>query len=179
MRTRTGAIAALAVFLGGTVAAAQDGVAGQQITVVTVPSTAAAVPWQFRGVVKHVDPPPGDQAWVLQILTRGGFAGAGTGNFEVMSSGELTCAVKSVPCGGALTAADVGRLAGLLAALGPKSWIASEPSACSDCVQTLVLLHRREQGSVRTYLAHWDQSQVVPQELRRLYETVVRLSSSR
>ena len=175
----TSAIAALAVFLGGAVAAAQDGVAGRQITVVTVPSTALAVPWQFRAVVKHVDPPPGDQAWVLQVLTRGGFAGVGTGNFEVMSSGELTCVMKSVPCGGALTSDDVGRLAGLLATLNPKSWIASEPSTCSDCVQTLILLRRREQGSVRTYMAHWDQSQAVPPELRRLYETVVRLSGTR
>jgi hypothetical protein len=168
----------MVVFLGAAIVAAQDGVARQQITVVTVPSTAAAVPWQFRGVVKHVEPPPGDAAWVLQILTRGGFAGVGTGNFEVMSSGELTCIVKSAPCGGALTGDDVGRLAGLLAALGPKTWIASDPSGCSDCLQTLILLHRREQGSVRTYLAHWDQTQAVPPELRRLYEAVVRLSGN-
>jgi hypothetical protein len=174
----TVAIAAMVTFLSGAVAAVQDGVARQQISVVTVPSTVPTVPWQFRGLIKDVEPPPGDRAWVLQILTRGGFAAVGTANFEVMSSGELTCVVKSVACGRPLTRDDVDRLVRLLEALGPKSWIASEQSRCSDCVQTLILLHRREQGSVRTYVAHWDQSQAVPPEMRGLYETVVRLSGN-
>src|SRR5688500_17988010 len=101
MRTMTIAMAAMMAFLGGAVAAAQDEAARQRVIVVTVPSTAAAVPWQFSGVIKDLEPPPGDQAWVLQIVTRGGFTGAGTGNFEVMSSGELTCVGRSTPCGGA------------------------------------------------------------------------------
>jgi hypothetical protein len=171
MRTTTIAIATIVAILGADIAAAQD-VLEQPRVVIVQPQI--GVPPQFLGMVKAVEPPPGDATWVLQVVTRGGFSGAGIGNVEVTSSGQLTCVVKSAACGSALTSGDIGRLSSLLAALPSQSWTPSRTSTCSDCVQTLILLRRRENGSVRTYSAHWDQSQPVPSELRQLYDAVVR-----
>ena len=164
MRITIFGIAAVA-FISVHAAAAQEPVGDRPVE----------IPWQFRAVVNaSVEPPPGDGAWVLEVFTRGGFAGTGIGTFSITSSG-VTCRQKSAPCAGPLPPDAIQHFADLLDDVGSGSWSPSSPSFCSDCVQTLLLLRKREDGSVQTRVAHWDQSQPIRVELRRLYQAVVRL----
>jgi hypothetical protein len=153
------------------------------IAVVCVTSVLAAqatkpqgiqVPPQFQSAVNMaVEPPPGEAGWVLQVLTRGGIAGTAR-RIKMTSTGQLTCLPTFEPCAVALPIETVRQVAGLLAAIDSENWVPAAASLCSDCVSTLVVLHRREQGTVRIHLAHWDQSQTIAPPLRRLYELVTR-----
>jgi hypothetical protein len=67
-----------------------------------------------------------------------------------------------------------------LASIVDAAWIRKTPSSfCRDCVQTTVVLKRRQGDAVRTYVASWDDSQPATSELRELRRLVLELRSAR
>jgi hypothetical protein len=56
-----------------------------------------------------------------------------------------------------------------LASIIDAAWIRRTPSGlCRDCIQTTIVLKRREGDVVRTYVTSWDDSQAASPEMREL-----------
>ena len=134
-----------------------------------------AVPPPFASAVQlDIEPPAGEGAWVIQLISRGGIIDSRGGEWRVTSAGAITCRRPDSPCDSPLSNADVGRLSTLITAVSASAWNVSA-SLCSDCYQRLMVLHRREGDGVRIHMAHWNESQAVAPELRRLHDAVGRL----
>jgi hypothetical protein len=127
---------------------------------------------RFAGAVRQIEPPEGPGAWSLQVISRGGLGGGGTGDRAISSRGGLTLfdtgATDAVP-------PDRLRLLGQsVRTSAPFQWSAgSKPSVCSDCVTTLLVLSIREEaGTVKTYTAFWDPTTRanVSADVLRIYE---------
>jgi hypothetical protein len=114
------------------------------------------VPLIFHGAIRAVQPPDGAGAWQLQVITRGGFAGGGTGDFAINSTGSLTVFTPERTV--AVQADVLHRLRDYVSTSTPSQWIAKPlASVCSDCVSTLIVLTvRTPAGGVETYTAVWD-----------------------
>lgn len=122
------------------------------------------------------DPPAGAATWSLTIHTTGGFTGQGVGSVTLISDGSLTCASG---CAAQVAASQVRSVSTTLASIVDTAWIRTTPSSfCRDCVQTTVVLKRREGDAVRTYVASWDDSQPATSELRELRRLVFELRGS-
>jgi len=141
------------------------------------PATAGRLPQMLAQAVKPIEPPQQPGGWVLQVLTRGGLDGRGTGDLFVHSSG-----------GGGIRHGDdavtlshvsfVSELNQSIRSLIPSQWTTPAPaSICSDCIVTLMhLALRGTDGSVQTYSVNWDpitQAQVPP-ELMRIHDLAVK-----
>jgi hypothetical protein len=124
--------------------------------------------------VQRLDPPAKPGAWVLQVITRGGLDGRGTGDLTIDSNGDANFVHPSD--GSAMRAQRLGvkpldqSVRGILAS----QWTAAPPPGiCSDCVLTLMhLTLRGTDNSVQTYSVYWDatsQAQVAP-ELMRVHD---------
>lgn len=48
------------------------------------------IPLAFVGAVRRIQPPENPGAWVLQVISRGGLDGRGTGDLAISSDGALT-----------------------------------------------------------------------------------------
>jgi hypothetical protein len=60
------------------------------------------------------------------------------------------------------------------------AWILRTPSGfCRDCVQTTIVLKRRDGDTISTYRARWDDSQPVSPELRELRRVALELRAAR
>jgi hypothetical protein len=135
---------------------------------------AARIPPVLAGAVQRIDPPAKPGAWVLQVITRGGLNGRGTGDLTVDSNGDANFVHPSD--GSAMRAQRlvVKQLDQSVRGIQPSQWTASmPPGICSDCIITLVhLTLRGADNSVQTYSAYWDatsQAQVAP-ELMRVHD---------
>jgi len=126
--------------------------------------------------VKPIEPPEAPGAWVLQVLTRGGLDGRGTGDLFINSIGGA-----GIWGGDAVTIASHGVLVPQLdqsiRGILPAQWTASTPAGiCSDCIVTLMhLAVRSMDGSVQTYSVFWDltsRAQVAP-ALMRIHDLAV------
>jgi hypothetical protein len=132
---------------------------------------------QAGEVPQPPDPPAGDAAWSLTIHTTGGFTGQGVGSVTVISDGSLMC---GSGCAAQVAASRLRPVFTALASIVDAAWIRKMPSSfCRDCVQTTVVLKRREGDAVRTYVASWDDSQPATSELRELRRLVFELRSAR
>ena len=127
------------------------------------------VPLIFTGAVRQLHPPDGAGAWHLQVITRGGFSGRGTGDFSINSTGSMTIFTPETTV--AVQPDVLGRLRDYVSTSTPSQWSAKlAASICSDCVSTLVVLTvRTPAGGVQTYTAVWDptmRARVSPDALR-------------
>jgi hypothetical protein len=132
---------------------------------------------QIDGVPQPPEPPAGAAAWSLLIHTTGGFTGQGVGSVTLISDGSFTCVSG---CAAQVATSQLRSVSTTLASIVDAAWIRKTPSSfCRDCVQTTVVLKRREGDVVRTYVASWDDSQPATSELRELRRLVFELRSTR
>jgi hypothetical protein len=128
------------------------------------PATTGRVPAALANAVRAVDPPARPGAWVLQVISRGGLDGRGTGDLTI-DSDTTHPAVRREQ----LTTID-GEIRRLTAA----AWaIDQAPSVCSDCVITLMQVAIREgDGSVRRHTVYWDPTSRtrIPPDVLRIYD---------
>jgi hypothetical protein len=123
------------------------------------------------------DPPAGAAAWSLTIHTTGGFTGQGVGSVTIVSDGTLSCGGAS--CAAQVAAPQLRPVTNALTSIVDAAWIQRPPSSfCRDCVQTTVVLKRREGDIVRTFVASWDDSQAAGAELRELRRLAFELRGS-
>jgi hypothetical protein len=117
-------------------------------------SSGDALPVAFMGSVS-VAPPEGEGAWMLQVISRGGLTGRGTGDLVIVSNGI----VKQMN-GGHLERMAPGELRTLaqrIRGTDRSRWtIGSRLGSCNDCFATLIVLTLREPDGIHTYAAFWD-----------------------
>lgn len=128
--------------------------------------------------------PPGDNAWVVRIVTTGGFTGRGSGNLTASSAGEILCA--SIAACPDRLARDMQRSLSRLvtATLSPRPVAPTSPfnpGTCSDCVTTTMTVRRRDGAGERTFTYTWDaiSASAVPDEALRLHAALIALVSGR
>ena len=133
---------------------------------------------QAGEVPQPPEPPADAAAWSLMIHTTGGFTGQEVGSVTMISDGKLTCTSGS--CAAKIAVSQLRQVSTTLASIVDAAWIRKSASSfCRDCVQTTVVLKRREGDAVRTYVASWDDSQPATSELRELRRLVFELRSAR
>jgi hypothetical protein len=136
------------------------------------------LPPVFMGSLHAIPLPDGDGAWVLQVISRGGFTGRGAGDVVVISDGRVRR-----PRGGAesLRAEAIGSLRERIERTPPGLWtLGSRLSKCNDCVATLVVLTVRERGGfVHTYSSYWDATTLagIPDDVRQIHRDAMNLSA--
>jgi len=144
-----------------------------------VPQTppAGRLPQMLAAAVKQIEPPQQPGGWVLQVVTRGGLDGRGTGDLFINSIGGAGVSggdVAWISSHGVI----VPELDESIRAILPPHWTASRPSGiCSDCVVTLMHLALRSMdGSVQTHSAFWDPTSrpQVATELMRIHDLAVK-----
>jgi hypothetical protein len=124
--------------------------------------------------------PQGENAWVIHLLSRGGFIGTGRGDITVTSEGRLMSSGVEGRCTQTLTRDSVDALQTLVLSAttlidsnGPKL-----SGVCIDCYMTAIVLQRREAGGVeRMYTAAWDDATepLLSPDLMKLYEALIAL----
>src|ERR1044072_6992738 len=63
-----------------------------------------SLPAQLKDSYRPAGLPEGKDSWVVQVVTRGGFAGRGRGDVTLKSDGVMSCSPTVFdPCAGALT----------------------------------------------------------------------------
>ena len=126
--------------------------------------------------VKPIALLPGDDAWAVQIASRDGRSGPGTGDLVVTSEGTLTWSGAGGACSGRLTDEAIRELAKLvLPPSAPAFWEAQLSGRCGDCyVVTMILQRRGDEGVVRTSVVSWDNVSAarVSEKMMALYEKV-------
>ena len=133
----------------------------------------ADVPPQFAGAVRKLDPPEAPGAWVVQVLSRGGLGGRGTGDRAISSAGGLTLFDPGTT--GAVPPDRLHLLGEYVRTSTPAHWTSISASVCSDCVTTLMVLRVRDaSGAVQTRTVSWDPTTrgKVPAEVLRIYDFV-------
>jgi len=142
------------------------------------PAAANVLPLAFIGAVREIQPPTKAGAWVLQVISRGGLDGRGTGDLEISSDGAFT-----LPNSDVVTSAPPEILRSLgqhIQTTTPNQWTAgSRLGTCSDCLATLIRLTLRDaDGSVRTQTAFWDPTtrQGVQPEVLRIHALALTIS---
>jgi hypothetical protein len=119
--------------------------------------------------------PPGENAWAIHIVSRGGFIGVGRGDLAVMSDGAVSWKGVDGTCSRKLTEDPLRALAKIVMSVdAPAHWGGSKISGpCYDCYLTAFILQRREAAGVeRTYAVYWDDStqSEIPANVMTLYE---------
>ena len=147
----------------------------RQLLILPAESLGTSLPPILRGTLQFFELPDGKDSWAVQLVTRGGFLGGGKGDLNINSAGALSCSAKITPFPKKPTPAALEALAKRVLAAKPAAWEGSAVSTCADCFVTLLALQRRERdGSVKTYIAYWDDATQsrMPAEVRRLYAAV-------
>ena len=128
--------------------------------------------------------PPTEAAWVVRIVTSGGFTGRGSGSYTASSAGDVACL--AVPACPARLASDTERALSRLVTELPVSTVSpalpSRPtSTCNDCVTTTISVRRRDRAGERTQTFTWDETTRagVPDSVLRLYGAVIAVAALR
>ena len=125
--------------------------------------------------------PAGNGAWVIRILTSGGFSGTGNGDTAVSSSGQIVCTPENA-CPKRFEVRSIQLLIDKIAEMaaspvtGNRAVIA--PSACNDCLTRRVTVVWRDAMAVEhSYSVSWDEvtGAIVPPEVIQIYEAVTAL----
>ena len=142
-------------------------------------SQSSDLPPVFMGSVHAIPLPEGAGAWVLQIVSRGGFTGRGAGDVVVISDGRVRRPRASEM--ESIGPEAIGSLAQRIRRITPAQWtVGSRLSRCNDCIATLVVLTVREpDGIARTYTSFWDSATLagIPDDVRLMHQVAVNLSS--
>jgi hypothetical protein len=122
-------------------------------------------------------------AWVVAVVTSGGFTGRGTGSLTVSSAGESSCvAVAACP---ARLVEDARRsltrrvLALTLRPISPPPEPRPRQGVCNDCVTTTLTVRRRDADGERGVTYSWDvtTSSRIPGEVLRLHDELLALTA--
>ena len=107
--------------------------------------------------VEPVALPPGENAWAVQIVSRGGFAGKGRGDLTLTSEGNLIWNGPDGSCSRKLSDETMNALAKIVFAVdAPPSSTERSPNLCADCYVTGIILQYRAGSGVRAFSAIWD-----------------------
>jgi hypothetical protein len=139
------------------------------------------IPLAFVNAVRQIRPPEKPGAWVLQVISRGGLEGRGTGDVAITSDGALTL-FKS----GTTISAPPGVLRSLgrfIQATTPSQWTAGSrlSGLCSDCFATLMVLTlRQSDGLDQTQTAFWDAATKgsVPADVLRIHDLALSMNEA-
>jgi len=128
--------------------------------------------------------PAAEGAWVVRIVTSGGFTGRGSGSYTASSAGDVAC-LAAAACPGRL-ASDTQRALSRLVKAVPVAAV-SRPSPlsttanCNDCVTTTMSVRRRDRDEERIQTFSWDETTraSVPDDVLRLHAAVLALAAPR
>jgi len=123
--------------------------------------------------------PVGNDAWLVEVSTTGGFFGSGTRAIAVSSAGQVICSSPAMHCPRDVAVSDIKPLVEMVPHGHVTISTRSIVGFCSDCVsRTIVVRHRDNLGVLHTYTASWDDlsASVVSREVMKLYESVLTLS---
>jgi len=120
--------------------------------------------------------PEGNGAWVIRVVTTGGFTGKGTGDFTISSENKILCSAQ-IPCPKEFKVSDFQPL---IEVLSPDIVLPVVPvmSVCRDCIiRTMTIRRRDPSGIVQIFTTSWDDTTKtrLPQEVMRIYDAVVDL----
>jgi hypothetical protein len=139
------------------------------------------LPAQLKDAYEPAKLPEGKDAWVVQVVTRGGFTGRGRGDITLKSDGAVSCGPTVFdPCAATLSPASLESLSKLVSAANPLQWKERPGGLCSDCYVSLVALQRRDaKGRGKSYLVYFDDTTLarMPEEVRRMYARAFELAS--
>jgi hypothetical protein len=142
----------------------------------------AQLPPVFENVKSRLAVPEKEGAWMLEAITRGGFAGGGIGSFFITSKGELACASVRLKCKNKLDKTTLQQFAEQVSRLRSVEWrTAPLNPQCHDCVAVLVRLSvRQANGDVKMYLTYWDPTTMknVPEPVLRVYDQILKMTSA-
>ncbi len=116
--------------------------------------------------------PPQDGAWLVQLISRGGLLGTGSGDLTVTSAGDVIVMRARGSCGDRASSETTRRIGEAIAAAKPSVWVSPAGNYCYDCYITALILSQREaDGSLRSYSVYWDDSTLakLPLDVRQLY----------
>jgi len=125
--------------------------------------------------------PDGNGAWVVRVVTTGGFTGQGIGDFAISSEGRLLCRPVKV-CPAQFKPGDFQLL--VEAIVSGSLPVPSSPGAslCKDCIlRTIQIIRRDSTGSLRVYTASWDDvtQERLPAQVIRVYDALLALRDDR
>jgi hypothetical protein len=153
------------------------------VDILTLLSQLNAVPGAFAipaisGLFMEVPAEP--SAWVIRIVSGGGFTGQYRG-LVVASQGTVRCTAE-IQCQGTLSATELESITRLLSEPVLSKWpqangSSSAPiSVCSDCIRVWAeVRHRERDGTEKLYSTTWDDvsKSSLPAEIRQIYETAL------
>jgi hypothetical protein len=126
------------------------------------------------GAFQIVGLSPEANSWVVQIITRGGFAGKGKGDLTITSQGHLVWNEIKNQCNVKLRDDVLQMLTQTAFSADASKWAGRSSRVCSDCYVTAIVLQRREgDGTGRMYIAYWDDATAgkISEGLRKVYDT--------
>ena len=141
-----------------------------------VQQPAPAVPPQFVGAVKDLQPPREPGSWILQVISRGGLDGQGAGDRTISSNGNITLERTGVT--DSILPDRLRPLGDNVRKTVAAEWTGTRSSVCSDCYVTLMALTLRDAGgTMQTRITFWDPTtqKSVPAEVMRVYEMAMAL----
>jgi hypothetical protein len=116
-------------------------------------------------------------AWIVQVVTRGGILGTGSGDFAVSSEGKISC-WRDVRCPKDFRVSDLRPLIEQVQSGTLPAPVFPVVGFCSDCITRTITISRRDSMSiVHTYTASWDDTTKsrLPQEVVRIYDSIAAL----
>ena len=127
--------------------------------------------------------PPGQDAWVVRIMTTGGFTGRGAGSVTASSAGDVLCTLVG-GCPERLVPETNRTLSMLITGLGRVEASAGRPvtgGVCADCITTTMTVQRRDRQGEHTFDYTWDVTTVstIPEDVVRLHGAITALTSTR
>ena len=142
----------------------------------------ASLPPIFINALQPVEMPPGRDSWVIQVVTRGGFAGRGKGDLIITSQGNVLCNPSNESCPKAIPKDALESLTQIVVSAKTDDINESSLSSCRDCYATLLALYKRgRDGMEQKYIVYWDDATLaeVSKDIRQVYESVVRIAGGR
>ena len=128
--------------------------------------------------------PPDDNAWVVRIVTSGGFTGRGAGNVTASSAGQVLCTLVA-GCPDRLVPETTRTFSRLVTTLRlaepPASQTPPATGVCADCVTTNMTVQWRDAEGEHLVRYTWDVSTVrtIPDAALRLHAAFIGLTSPR
>jgi hypothetical protein len=132
-----------------------------------------------RGIVAQLEVPAGNDAWVVQVFTSGGFAGKGAGDFGLTSEGRLICSLPEWGCPTMVQPAQLQRVVDVVQSIVAEPAAEAHPvSLCNDCITTTIVIKRRNTAGIQTtHSVSWDVStrSSVAADILQLYDALTAL----